>query len=212
MCFSATASFIAGGALSATGAVTLSKAKSKKEIPFAAIPLLFGVQQTIEGVVWLSFGSVSLNAVMTYAYSLFSHVLWPIFLPISVFVMETDPAHRKILRGFIAVGLLTGLYLLYSIIVEPVTSSIVNHSIAYGSPHLYPTVSLILYLFATCGSCFVSSHRIVRILGVAIFVAFLVAGWFYTETFFSVWCFFAAILSVIVFAQIRTGTGHTVTP
>jgi hypothetical protein len=54
MCFSASASFIAGGALTAVGVVTLKKTENKKEIPFAAIPLLFGIQQLIEGVIWLT--------------------------------------------------------------------------------------------------------------------------------------------------------------
>ena len=50
------------------------------EIPFALIPLLFGIQQLIEGLIWLSFvdGSSIDNASLTLAYSLFSHVLWPV--------------------------------------------------------------------------------------------------------------------------------------
>jgi len=44
MCFSATASFVAGSALSAVGVATVKKAKRKTEIPFALIPLLFGVR------------------------------------------------------------------------------------------------------------------------------------------------------------------------
>lgn len=51
MCFSASASFIAGASLSAIGVATLRRVESKKEIPFATIPLLFGIQQLIEGVI-----------------------------------------------------------------------------------------------------------------------------------------------------------------
>ena len=197
---------MAGGVLSATGVATLAKAKTKKEIPFAAIPLLFGVQQTIEGALWISFGSQFWNVAMTYGYSIFSHVLWPILIPCAVLLIEPDQARGRILRGFVAVGLLIGLYLLYSIIVDPVTSRIVNHSIVYDSPYLYPTVSLILYLFAVCGSCFMSSHGIVRMFGALIFLAFLVSDWFYPTSFFSVWCFFAAILSVLVYGYFRKTT------
>ena len=44
------------------------------------IPLLFGVQQIIERMLWLSFrfDDLLLTAITTYAFSLFSHVLWPI--------------------------------------------------------------------------------------------------------------------------------------
>lgn len=38
MCFSATASFIAGVSLSVLGVATVKKAKRKAEIPFAMIP------------------------------------------------------------------------------------------------------------------------------------------------------------------------------
>ena len=54
MCFSATASFSAGAVLTGLGAVSLSKASSPREYPFASIPLLFGIQQITEGFVWLS--------------------------------------------------------------------------------------------------------------------------------------------------------------
>ena len=63
MCFSATASFTAGSVLSAVGIATIMKAERKSEVPFAMIPLLFGVQQFIEGVVWLTLRDVpSANA------------------------------------------------------------------------------------------------------------------------------------------------------
>ena len=54
MCFSATASFTAGALLIALGSVTVSLAAAPRERPFAAIPLLFGLQQLIEGGIWLS--------------------------------------------------------------------------------------------------------------------------------------------------------------
>ena len=49
MCFSATASFISGTALCAIGVATLKQTKASAEIPFALIPLLFGIQQLTEG-------------------------------------------------------------------------------------------------------------------------------------------------------------------
>ncbi len=199
MCFSAAASFAAGGALSVAGGLTIAQVKKKTELPFASIPLLFGIQQVIEGAVWVSFGSPIVNTVATYAYSMFSHVLWPVLVPVSVFLMETEPIRKKILSLFSFLGLAVGGYLLYFIIADPVTAHIVNNSIAYHSPHLYAYLIMALYLVATCGSCFVSSHRIINLFGVVLLVSFAVAAWFYTETFFSVWCFFAAILSIIVY-------------
>jgi len=77
MCFSAPASFLAGTALLAVGAVTVSKASARAEVPFAAIPVLFGVQQLIEGALWVALGADAAPAgtVLAQVYSLFSHVL-----------------------------------------------------------------------------------------------------------------------------------------
>ncbi len=206
MCFSATASFVAGGALSAAGVVTLAQAKTAQQLPLAGIPLLFGIQQLVEGVVWVSFGSPALNAAATETYSIFSHVLWPIFVPLAVLLVETHPLRRTILTIACLVGLGVGSYLFYFIVADPVVAHVMNHSIAYHSPHLYPWATMGLYLAATCGSCLFSSHRTINIFGGALGISYAVAGWFYSQTFFSVWCFFAAILSAIIYWYLRSSS------
>jgi hypothetical protein len=55
MCFSASASFIAGTSLSVIGVAAIRRTRARTELPFAMIPLLFGIQQLIEGVIWLTF-------------------------------------------------------------------------------------------------------------------------------------------------------------
>ncbi len=203
MCFSATASFVAGGALVAVGAVTLSQIKKKAEIPFAAIPLLFGIQQIVEGVVWLSFGSPILNTVMTYVYSIFFQVFWPIFTPLSILLLEKDRWRKNILRLFLLVGMAVAVNSLYFILTGPVTSHIVSCSIAYDFPYLYPLWAIAFYVVITCGSAVVSSYKIINLFGVALFISFFVASYFFIQTFFSVWCFFAAILSFLVYLHLQ---------
>jgi hypothetical protein len=200
MCFSATASFIAGISLSAFGIVTLKKTESKKEIPFAMVPLLFGIQQLIEGTIWLSFqyDAPLLNETMTYVFSVFSHVLWPIFIPFSIGLLETVAWRKKVILVFQLMGIVVGLYLLYLIIKFPVTS-VVDKNIVYLSPHYYQVPVMSLYLGATCIGALFSSHRMIIIFGVLALFLFMVAYWFYTVAFFSVWCFFAAILSAIIY-------------
>lgn len=217
MCFSASASFIAGITLSVVGVVTIRKAERKSELAFASIPLLFGIQQFIEGMLWLSFrfDAPLLNATSTYAFSLFSHVLWPMFVPFSVRLLETVPWRRWVMNGFMMVGALIGFYLLFLIIRYPVVSE-VDENIVYVSPHFYQLPAMALYLAATCVSTFFSSHRIVIVFGVLALLLFFVAYWFYTVALFSVWCFFAAILSFIIYlyfshrysgSRLRFGTG-----
>ena len=95
MCFSAAASFTAGTILLGIGTLTLKSARRPRELPLAAIPLLFAIQQLGEGVIWLTFryGAPQLNVVMTYVYSFFSHVLWPVYVPVAVLLME--PSERR---------------------------------------------------------------------------------------------------------------------
>ena len=204
MCFSATASFIAGSALSVLGVATLRATRRKAEIPFAAIPLLFGMQQIVEGVLWLSFSydAPQLNVAMTYLFSIFSHVLWPMFVPFSIGLLEIVPWRRKVLWGFQAVGLFVGLYLFYMIVEYPVTA-VMATNIVNVSPHFYKIPVMLLYVVATCVSCFFSSVATVRLFGVLALFLFVLANWIFSVALFSVWCFFAAVLSSIIYVHIR---------
>ena len=205
MCFSATASLVAGISLTLVGAATLKKAKRKAEIPFAMIPLLFGIQQIIEGVLWLSFrfSSHLLTIVTTYLFSLFSHVVWPIFVPLSIGLLEVVPWRSVVIAGFQLVGLAIGGYLLYFIVKFPVTAEIAEH-IVYLSPHFYKLPAIGIYVAATCISALFSSHRIINVFGALALLLFAIASWFYTVALFSVWCFFAALLSFIIYFYFRT--------
>ena len=107
MCFSATASLSAGAFLLGLGTLTLKSAGGPRERAFAAIPLLFAVQQLLEGVIWLTFSYEAplLRAVMTHAYAFFSHVLWPIYVPVAVLLIEPPGRRRQALLVFVAAGL-----------------------------------------------------------------------------------------------------------
>jgi hypothetical protein len=200
MCFSATASFTAGAALLVTGAFSIRLARTPAERPYAAIPLLFGVQQLIEGALWLTFPDKTqlLSTVLTYAYSIFSHVLWPIFVPLAVYFLEPVKWRRKALLVAVAGGTAVGLYLLYFLVRLPIVATAAEGHIDYVSPHFYVKIVMALYILGTCISPLLSSHRWVRWFGIAAIVSFLLAGIFYRAWFISVWCFFAAIMSVMV--------------
>ena len=206
MCFSATASFIAGVSLSAIGVLTLKKAERKAEIPFAMIPLLFGIQQIIEGMLWLSFrfDAPLLNVTMTYAFTLFSHVLWPMFVPFAIGLVETVAWRKKVILVFQFTGIAVGLYLLYWIVRFPVTSEVDEH-IVYVSPHFYEAPMMLLYLVATCVGSFFSSYKLINLFGVLALLLFMVAYWVHSVAFFSIWCFFAAILSVVIYLHFKFG-------
>ena len=205
MCFSATASFTAGASLSTIGIASLRSAERRSELPFAAIPLLFGVQQTVEGVIWLTFrhDAPVLRQGMTVVYSLFSHVLWPIYVPLALYFLEATPWRKKVLLGFQVVGAAVGLYLLYSLIARPIVAQVIDRHIVYLSPHFFLGPVIVAYVAATCFSEFFSSHTFVRLFGALALLSFIATYQFYTRALVSVWCFFAALLSVLIFMHLR---------
>ena len=200
MCFSAAASLTAGAGLLIVGAITVRQAQSRAEMPFAAIPVLFGIQQLLEGALWLTFAENAPQSrfVLTHAYSFFSHVLWPIYVPLAVLCLEPEMWRRKVLVGISLAGAIVGLYLLYFLIKLPIVAQVQGRHIVYISSHFYILVVMLLYVLGTCISSVYSSHGWVRVFGIVSFLSFVTAAAFYERWFISVWCFFAALLSSIV--------------
>jgi hypothetical protein len=205
MCFSATASFISGATLTGIGVATIRCVRKKTEMPLALIPLLFGAQQLTEGVIWLTFGTnaLLLRDVMTIVYSIFSHVLWPIYVPLAIGVLEVTRWRKKVIFIFQIAGLVVGLYLAYFIATQKVVAEVVSRHIIYVSPHFFLPEVMVLYLAATCVSCFFSSVRLVNLFGILISAFFIVAYIVYVNALVSIWCFFAAILSVVIYIQLK---------
>ncbi|MDT3706194.1 MAG: DUF6629 family protein [Thiobacillus sp.] len=216
MCFSATVSFSAGAFLLGIGTLTLKSARRPRELPFAAIPLLFAIQQLSEGVIWLTFRyeAPQLNAVMTHVYSFFSHVLWPVYVPVAVLLIEPPGWRRRALLAFVAAGVAVGGYLLYVLVTYPIVSRPIGQHIEYVSPHFFAAAAMTLYLMSTTLSPFLSTHRTVKVFGVLALLSFAAAYFFYTTWFISVWCFFAALLSTVVYLHFvlrraeRSGLRH----
>jgi hypothetical protein len=201
MCFSATASFSGGVVLLGIGAFTLKSARSPLEWPFAAIPVLFAIQQLIEGVIWLTFSAVTplLNTVMTHAYSFFSHVLWPIYLPVAVLMIEPAGGRRRTLTVLVVAGAVLSAYLLYVLFAFPVVSRPTGQHVEYDSPHFFAAAVMTLYLVSTTVSPLLSTLRGVKVFGALALLSFGAAYYFYATWFISVWCFFAALLSTVIY-------------
>ena len=217
MCFSATASFSAGAVLLGIGTLTLRSAmfaKRWRELPFAAIPFLFAIQQLIEGVIWLTFGAdvPLLNSVMTHAYSFFSHVLWPVYVPVAIVLMEPKGWRRRTLFVFVAGGAAVGAYLLYVLFAFPVVSRPTGQHVEYVSPHFFAALTMTLYLLSTTASPLLSTHLMAKAFGALALLAFGVAYYFYAQWFISVWCLFAALLSAVIYFHFERSRGDGLTP
>ncbi len=207
MCFSATASFAAGIGLTGIGLATLSLAPTWRERPFAAIPLLFGLQQLIEGALWLALaaGDEAGRACYTAGFLGISEVLWPLWAPFAVWLIEPDGWRRRGMALCGAAGATIALALLYGLATQFEPATLKDGHIFYGFPHydwfrntnlLIPSMSL--YATATCLSLLLASDRTVRLFGVLVTAALAATFAAYEEWLISVWCFFAAALSVVI--------------
>jgi hypothetical protein len=201
MCFSATASFVTAGVTAVVGIVSLSKINEPRELPLAATPLLFTLQQCIEGLLWLDlplapYGSISTG--LTFLFLFFAEVFWPVFAPIAVFLIEPSERRRHLMLLWLAVGVSVGGYLLWSILSRPHGAAILEGHIVYVTEYRHSDAVGIAYLAATSLPLLLSSQRTIVALGAVILVGSATAYIFYWEAFVSVWCFFAAAASILI--------------
>ena len=200
MCFSASASFIAAGALATLGGISLASAKKKDKV-LAAIPIMFSIQQFCEGIQWLYLNSGSSSPILGYFFLFFAFILWPIYIPVAVYIL--DKKERKILGWFIFVGIAVAIYFVTILMMGPLNVLKINSCVAYYFNFPFQNVVVLAYMLAIIGSFFISSLNIFRYFGIVIGFLGLVSWFFFALTFTSVWCFFAAMVSLMFFFYIR---------
>ncbi len=204
MCFSAGASFAGGIIISAVGVATVRKARKPTQRLFAGIPLLFGFQQFTEGVLWVTLRSGGhdwLQNAATYIFLITALVIWPVMIPLSMWFMEEVKKRKKILAGLIVTGGILSLFYAFCLISYDVTPQINGFHIQYmdGFPKTLVDIAFLFYLASTVAPLFVSSVRRMWLFGILITVSCLVTRIFFAQYLTSVWCFFAALISVVIY-------------
>lgn len=204
MCFSAEASFGVSAIILTIGAVSIKKSSNLPQRVLSCIPFVFGIQQFAEGILWLSLthtGLVKWSITSTYVFLVFAQVVWPILVPLSVMLLEKDKKNKKVLKGLLAMGIILGSYLLYCLMYYQVQSDVSCNHIVYAV--YYPIrfkYSGIFYFIPTVIPPIISSIKRLRLLGIVIFISHIITRIFYEDYLISVWCYFAAIISVVVLA------------
>ncbi len=205
MCFSAEASFSASVVLGIVGAITVKKVKEPSQLAFACIPFLFGFQQFCEGILWFSLTHKEyafLQPISTYLFLIIAQIVWPTWVPFSIILLEKNQTRKKTLYIILALGILISIYLTYCFLFYDVQSEISNHHIKYtlNFPHTTHLLWLtaLFYFIPTVVSAFVSTVKRMHFLGTAILLSCVITRYFTTHYFISIWCFFAAIISVLV--------------
>lgn len=204
MCFSAEASFGAGILLTTIGVATMKKEKRSNEIYFASIPFIFGAQQITEGLLWLALqGKIdkSFELPTTYIFLLIAQVIWPLWVPYSIYKLERVDNRKRVLKWLIAIGVFVALYNIYCFLILDFKANIDGKHISY--PKEYPFhleyVLLISYNLVTLVPSFVSSVKRMWEVSLGLLVFYIITGIFYKLYFVSIFCFFASLISIAVF-------------
>ena len=216
MCFSASASFATAAVLVPVGvfAVTFALHNDKRYWALASFPLLFGAQQGIEGYFWLA--SVAEDAaglrVSALGFLFFAYLFWLFFVPFAADRVEVQAQRKRLFRGFAFIGLMFGLSLYLPLLLYPdwLAVSIFRHSILYEPILIYDgiisrTTVRVVYAVIVSVPLLLSSVPSVRRFGVLVLVSVILSAVFFAYAFVSIWCFFAALLSLYVIVVLREG-------
>lgn len=213
MCFSAAASFASAALLlplGITAVVHTVRSRRPDLLPLALMPVGFGLQQALEGVVWLGLRVPGLEPyvrVAAQAYLFFALAFWPSWIPfmaLSLWPPEQRLALRPLLWLLQGVGLVLGIGLWLPLLVEParLDPSVMKGSIDYGLNLLLNggVAESIRYLYAAviCLPLLLLPSKGWRAFGVALLLGGIGADWFYRYAFVSVWCYFSALLSLLI--------------
>ena len=204
MCFSAQASFLAGIGLSGFGIYILRAVKNKKEIPLKAIPLMFGIQQLFEGVVWVTQSIpeyIFYNQISRYGFLFFALIVWPVWIPYSLYQITTEEKKKRCLAAFLGIGATVSSGLGWILWDKGAVALISCNHIEYilQVPKDLMGVSLVWYALATIVPFFVLKKKLFQQFGLLLAGSILISLLFFLNWFTSVWCFFSALLSIYIY-------------
>lgn len=199
MCFSESASVVSGLVIGGVGVATVRIVPDRRQLPFAALPVMFGVHQVLEGIVWDQLEHSGQSAIRTPAVEMWLLIAWlvlPIWVPLAVRLFEPDERRRRLMLGLAAIGVVIAGYLAVHSFVAMTTVRVDGHHLDYATPAQPGWMLAIPYIAAACLPMVLSSYRFVVNFGVALLGSLAITLMVNARALSSVWCFFAAALSL----------------
>jgi hypothetical protein len=208
MCYSPTASFVSAAAIATVGVATLRHVRSPNTLLFGAVPMLFALHQFTEGLVWLGLqgrvGPIGRDHA-AFLFTTYAQGLLPFLMPLAVTLMEPHGWRKAVLVGLTAIGAIAALWDAYGLMFLPTRVFIDHHAIAYRNVMTGSLPISLLYILASCGALLLSSYHVVRWYGALNVVALLIVEAVREYAFASVWCFYAALMSIMLYWQFSRG-------
>jgi hypothetical protein len=205
MCFSHTVSLSAAAILIPAGAFALHRASKvdHRYLALCALPIFFGFQQFLEGMVWIAGAENDLAAVTRYslAYMFFSWLAWPIWVPVSCLFLE-PPRRKPLYLAFIIAGAILGgvQYVPYFAHDGWLVTRFLERAVSYEDRELLDAIigremTYSIYILIVILPLLISSAREARIFGLLVTLVLVVTYVFFRYAYVSVFCFGGAVMS-----------------
>jgi hypothetical protein len=198
MCFSMTADLTVGTALIPVAAGALHEVKHWREVPFALLPTIFALHQFVEAAVWPnSVVSPGMAQVAVRIYVFIALPLLPTLVPLAVLMLEPRGARLRV-APFVGLGVVVSAYLGVVVLTHPVGVMTCPHALEYQTGVHNEYLWAVLYIVAVIGPALMSGYPSIVAFGIANLVGLIVVAVLYVQAFASLWCIYAAVLSVLV--------------
>lgn len=205
MCFSAEMDLAAGAVITAVGIDTLRNVRTRDQVAMAALPLVLGVHQLVETLVWWNLeGHVSdtIGDPAAWLYLFIALGVVPVLVPYAFLRMEVVRWPR-LARGFFLTGLTAAVVNLAALGLDPVSRRIDGHHISYSPGVPYDGLVLAAYVVATCGPALAGRATALRWFGLGNLVVVALLAWFDQNAVVSLWCVWAAATSILINLHVR---------
>jgi hypothetical protein len=205
VCFSPEMDLVAFVVVGAVGIDAVRHVRHRRELMLAALPLLFALHQLVEAFVWWGLdGSVawSVGRAALWLYVGFAFVL-PVYVPLAVRAVEPIRERREIMTVLVGIGFAVTVLLLVEAVRGPLAAHAAGLHLSYDIGHGAGNELEVLYIGATCGALLASSYRLLAIFGALNLVAVTVLAVLTRHGVPSLWCFWAAVTSVVIAVHLR---------
>ena len=185
-------------------------------VPLALVPFFFGVQQLVEGLEWTALDQGRIEPLTTLAglgFLFFAYCFWMVWIPWSAWsISRSTDSHglQHRLRWVAIVSTVLGVAFYLPVLFDPpavqpavhstgrLLYDVSNlHSIVHNFINTQPVGELLYWGFIVLPLLAVAD-KAVKLFGVLIFVSIFLTWLTYSATFNSVWCFYCAVLSIVV--------------
>jgi hypothetical protein len=209
---SAGASFAAALVLGGLGAAAIGRGASRERRMFAAIPLLFAAQHAAEAAVWLTGGAPLLRCLAVDLFLGIAVVVWPIWLPLSLGLIEGNRPRQWALGAAARFGAVVATCAAALLLRWQPSAYLAGGGVIYeglpGQSLADAVICVLAYLIVAIVPFFLSTARGARAMGLTLAAALIAAAGVPATARTTVWCLFTLLVSgQIVRAEWRQRRG-----